>query len=104
MQTDPLFAKKQNVGSLLGNPNITAAVKPVILMHVVQHKTFFNNIDHLALLIRKETAAIVNCIGDHFSEELKERMVQSPFSIMLDGSSNTSLQKMYPGNSPYITC
>ena len=107
---DQLFAKKQNVGSISGDPSITTAVKSVML--VVQHNTFSNIVDHLAPLIRKEfsqsragrnfacvetkTAAIASCIGDHFFDGLKEKMTQSSFSIMLDGSNDTGLQKMYP--------
>ena len=41
-----------------------------------------------------KTATIANCIGYHFDEP-KETMTQSPFSIILDGSNNTGLQKMY---------
>ena len=69
--------------------------------------------DHLASLIRKKistsragrnficdkkTAAIANCIGDHVFDELKERMTQSSFSIILDGSNNTGrnvIQEVY---------
>ena len=57
-------------------------------MLVVQHNTFFNVMDYLAPLIRKEfsdsnaggsitcgktkTAAIANYIEDHFFDEMKE--------------------------------
>ena len=47
-----LFANKWNVGSVSGDPSITADVKSVML--VVQHNTFFNIMDHLAPLIRKQ--------------------------------------------------
>ena len=50
--------------------------------------------DHLAFL--KKTVAIANCIGDHFFDEMKERMTQYSLSITLDGSNDTGLQKMYP--------
>ena len=79
---------------------------------MVQHNSFFNILDHLALIIRSEfsdskvakkftsgktkTAAIVNSIGDYFFEELKSSMEENPFSIMLDGSNDNGLEKMYP--------
>ena len=79
---------------------------------MVQHNSFFNILDHLALIIRSEfsyskvakkftsgktkIAAIVNSIGDYFFEELKSSMEENPFSIMLDGSNGNGLEKMYP--------
>ena len=79
---------------------------------MVQHNSFFNNLDHLALIIRSKfsdskvakkftsgktkTVAIVNSIGDYFLEELKSSMEENPFSIMLDGSNDNGLEKMYP--------
>ena len=92
----------------MGDLSITAAVKSVML--VVQHNSFFNIMDHLAPLIGKnfqpvvlvevsfvvKTDAINNCIRDHFFDELKEKMAHSPFSIILDGSNDTGLGKMYP--------
>ena len=79
---------------------------------MVQHNSFFNILDHSALIIRSEfsdskvakkftsgktkTAAIVNSIGDYFFEELKSSMEENPFSIILDGSNDNGLEKMYP--------
>ena len=45
---------------------------------------------------RTTTAAIVNCLGDHFSEKLKSDMQEMPYSLMLDGSSGTGLSKTFP--------
>ena len=91
----------------MGDLSITAAVKSVML--VIQHNRFFNIMDHSARLIRKIFQPVVlieisfvvkadvinNCIRDHFFDELKERMAHSPFSIILDGSNDTGLGKMY---------
>ena len=81
-------------------------------MLLIQHNTFFNISDHLCPLIRNEfkgsqvaqsfscsrtkTAAIVNCLGDHFFEELKSDMQEMPYSLMLDGSNDNGIQKMFP--------
>ena len=61
-----------------------------------------------ALLAIKETATIVtvtivNHIGDHFLNELKEQMTIYLFSIMLSGSNDTGLQKILNADS-YIRC
>ena len=45
---------------------------------------------------RTKTAAIVNCLGDHFFEKLKSDMQEMPYSLMLDGSSGTGLSKTFP--------
>ena len=107
---DNLFIKKASTTAVPEDPSISAVVKCVNL--VVQHNSFFNILDHLALIIRSEfsdskvakkftsgktkTAAIVNSIGDYFFEELKSSMEENPFSIMLDGSNDNGLEKMYP--------
>ena len=44
---------------------------------------------------RTKTAAIVNCLGDHFFEKLKSDMQEMPYSLMLDGSNDTGLSKMF---------
>ena len=41
-------------------------------------------------------AAIINCIGDNIKQELVKDMSQGPFSIMVDGSNDTGLEKMFP--------
>ena len=40
--------------------------------------------------------AIVNCLGDHFFKKLKSDMQEIPYSLMLDGSIDTGLSKMFP--------
>ncbi|KAJ8048255.1 hypothetical protein HOLleu_00499 [Holothuria leucospilota] len=45
---------------------------------------------------RTKTAAIVNCLGDHFFEKLKTDMQNQLYSLMLDASNDTGLQKMFP--------
>ena len=59
---------------------------------------------------RTKTAATVNCIGDYFFENLKDNMqnlpfslenlkdnIQNlPFSLMLNGSNDNGIQKMFP--------
>ena len=45
---------------------------------------------------RTKTAAIVNCLGSHYQKELISDLRSTPFSIMLDGSSDTGLAKMFP--------
>ena len=68
--------------------------------------------DHLAPLIRNEfsdrrivkqftccrtkTTAIVNCIDDYVFENLKDSVLNLPFRLMLDGSNDIGLQKMFP--------
>ena len=81
-------------------------------MLLVQHNTFFNISDHLCPLIRNEfkgsavsesfscsrtkTAAIVNCLGDHFFENLKTDMQNLPYSLMFDSSNDNGVEKMFP--------
>ena len=38
---------------------------------------------------------IVNCLGDHFFEKLKSDMQEIPYSLMLNGSNDTGLSKMF---------
>ena len=92
------------------DPSIQAETKCVML--AIQHNSFFNISDHLSPLIRSEfrgsqaaenfscgrtkTAAIVNCLGDHFFEKLKSDMQEMPYSLMLDGSNDTGLSKTFP--------
>ena len=45
---------------------------------------------------RTKTAAIVNCLGDHFFKKLKGDMQEMPYSLMLDASSGTGLSKTFP--------
>ena len=91
------------------DPFIQAETKYVMLL--IQHNSLFNISDHLSPLIRSEfrgsqaaesfscgrtkTAAIVNCLGDHFFEKLKSDMQEMPYSLMLDGSNDTGLSKMF---------
>ena len=90
--------------------SIQAETKCVMLL--IQHSSIFNISDHLPPLIRSEfrgsqaaenfscgrtkIAAIVNSLGDHFFEKLKSDMQEMPYSLMLDGSNDTSLSKMFP--------
>ena len=78
---------------------------------IVHHNTFFNLSDHLTQIIKSEfhgstaaekfsygrtkTSAIVNCIGADFKIELVNDMKNSPFSIMIDGSNDNGIAKMY---------
>ena len=73
---------------------------------------FFNLSDHLAPIIKQEfkestaaqkfscsrtiTAAIVNCLGDHYFDSIVKEMQELPFSIMLDACNDNGLAKMYP--------
>ena len=92
------------------DPSIQAETKCIMLL--IQHNSFFNVSDHLSPLTRSEfrgsqaaenfscgrtkTAVIVNCLGDHFFEKLKSDMKEMPYSLMLDGSNDTGLSKMFP--------
>ncbi|KAJ8030946.1 hypothetical protein HOLleu_27502 [Holothuria leucospilota] len=105
---DAMFRKRSSSGDV--DPTIAVETKMVMLL--IQHNTFFNISDHLTPLIRNEfkgstvaesfscsrtkTAAIVNCLGDHFFEKLKTDMQNQPYSLMLDASNDTGLQKMFP--------
>ena len=91
-------------------PSIKAEV--AMTMMLIQHNTFFNTSDHLPPIInrqfsecdagreykcrRTKTAAIVNCIGDEFFEHLKSNMQNSPYSLLLDASNDTGIEKMFP--------
>ena len=79
---------------------------------IVHHNPFFNLPDHLMQYVkgkfkdskaaknfscgRTKTNAIINCIGDNIKQELVKDMSQSPFSIMVDGSNDAGLEKMFP--------
>ena len=92
------------------HPSLNAEIKMVLL--IVHHNTFFNLSDHLTQYVkgdfkeskatknfscgRTKTAAIINCIGDDIKQELVKDMSQSPFSIMVDGSNDAGLEKMFP--------
>ena len=41
-------------------------------------------------------AAIIDCIGEDIKKGLVKDMSQSPFSIMVDGSNDAGLEKMFP--------
>ena len=45
---------------------------------------------------KTKMAVIINCIGDDIKQELAKDMSQSPFSIMVDGSNDAGLEKMFP--------
>ena len=93
-----------------GDPTITAETKMAMIL--VQHNTFFNLSVNMTKFIntefkespivqyfscgRTKTAAIVNCIGDFFFSELLEDSRSDRFCLMLDGSSDNGLEKMYP--------
>ena len=92
------------------HPSLNAEIKMALL--IVHHNTFFNLSDHLTQYVKGEfkdskaaknfscgrtkTAAIINCIGDDIKQELVKDMSQSPFSIMVDGSNDAGLEKMFP--------
>ena len=79
---------------------------------IVHHHTFFWLSDHLTPYIQSEfkgskaaenfscrrtkTATIVNCLGSHYQKELISDLRSTPFSVMLDGSNDTGLAKMFP--------
>ena len=102
------FYQKPSTSEL--DPSIQAETKFVMLL--IQHNSFFNISDHLSPLIRSEfrgsqatenfscgrtkTAAIVNCLGDHFFKKLRSDMQEIPYRLMLDGSNDTGLSKMFP--------
>ncbi len=104
------FLKKPSDLSKVVHPSIQAEVKMALM--IVHHNTFFNLSDHLTQIIKKEfqgstaaeeyacgrtkTSAIVNCMGDEFKKELVNDMKNSPFSIMIDGSNDSGMAKMYP--------
>ncbi|CAB3991851.1 Hypothetical predicted protein, partial [Paramuricea clavata] len=104
------FLKKRDDPSIVVHPSIQAEVKMALM--IVHHNTFFNLSDHLTPIIKSEfhgsaaaekfscgrtkTSAIVNCIGADFKIELVNYMKNSPFSIMIDGSNDNGIAKMYP--------
>ena len=108
MRADQLYRKKFE-GKYI-DPSISAEVKMVMIL--VQHHTFFNLSDHLTPIIKQEfkesiaaqkfscsrtiTAAIVNCLGDHYFDSVVNEMQELPFSIMLDASNDNGLANMYP--------
>ena len=81
-------------------------------MLLIKHNSFPNMSDHLSPLIRSEfrgsqasenfscdrtkTTAIFNCLGDHFLQKLESDMQEMLNSLMLDGSNDTSLSKIFP--------
>ena len=83
-----------------------------IAMLVVHHNTFFNLSDHLSLYVNNEfkgscaaekifcgrakTVAIVNCVGDQFQLDLITDLKKLLFSLMLDGSNDSGVLKMFP--------
>ena len=91
---------------LLRKQNLVFDVDPTI------RATFFNLMNHLSPFLKKEfkysptvdlfssgrtkAATIVNCIDDRFFEELKSDMQEYSFSIMVDPSNDTDIQKMFP--------
>ena len=103
-----VFYQKPSMSKI--DTSIQAETKCVMLL--IQHNSFFNISDHLSPLIRREfrgsqaaenfsfgrakTAAIVNCLGDHFLEKLKSDMQEMPYSLMLGGSNDTGLSKIFP--------
>ena len=92
------------------HPAILAGVRMTML--VVHHKTFFNLSDHLSPYVNNEfkgsraaenfscgrtkTAAIVSCVGDQFQLDQIADLKKLPFSLMLDGSNDTGVLKMFP--------
>ena len=92
------------------HPSLNAEIKMSLL--IVHHNTFFNLSDHLMQYVKGEfkdskaaknflcgrikTAAIISCIGDDIKQKLVKDMSQSPFSIMVDGSNDAGLEKMFP--------
>ena len=103
-----MLPKNPAMSAISRDPSISAVIKCV---NLVMSYFFFNILDHSAQIIRQEfsesksarkitcektkTATIVNCIRDNFFAELKQGMQENPFSIMLDGSNDTGLQKLY---------
>ena len=90
-------------------PAILAEVRMAML--VVPHNTFLNLSDYLTRYInngfkgsraaknfsfgRTKTAAIFNCVGDQFQLDLIDDLKKLPFSLMLDGSNETGVLKMF---------
>ena len=92
------------------HPSLNVEIKMALL--IVHHNTFFNLSHHLTQYVkgdfkeskatknfscrRTKTAGIINCIGDDIKQELVKDMSKSPFSIMVDGSNDAGLEKMFP--------
>ena len=101
---------QQSSSSNVIHPSIRAEVKMAVLL--VHHNSIFNLSDHLTRYIsngfkgssaaesfacgRTKIAAIINCVGSHMKNALVEDMKNNPFSIMLDGSNDSGLYKMFP--------
>ena len=91
------------------DPSIQAETKCVMLL--IQHNSFFNVSNHLSPLTQSEfrgsqaaenflcgrtkTEAIGNGLGDHFFEKLKSDKQEMPYGLVLDGSNDTGLSKMF---------
>ena len=89
---------------------INAEVKTAAML--VHHNTFFNLSDNMTQYVKTKfkgsptaenfscghtkTSAIVNCIGNFLQEQLIQDMKNWPFSIMMDGSNDTGLEKTLP--------
>ena len=89
---------------------ILAQVRMAML--VVHHDMLFNLSDNLTPYINNEfkgsraaenfscllakTVSIVNCVGDQFQLDLMADLKKLPFSLMLDGSKDTGVLKMFP--------
>ena len=92
------------------DPAILVEVRMAML--VIHHNTFFNLSDHLTPYINNEfkgsraaenfscrrtkTSTIVNCVGDQFQLDLIFDLKKLPFSLMLDGSNDTGVVKIFP--------
>ena len=78
-------------------------------MFIFQHNTFFNQLDHLARIIRREfresrigklysfgrtkTSATANCISDQVFQELKSAMQIKPFGVLPNGCNDVAFEK-----------
>ena len=96
------FLKKSGEQSKVVHPSIQAEVKMALV--IVHHNTFFNLSDHLIQIIKSEfrgraaakqfacgrtkTSVIINCIGVEFKAQLVNDMINSTFSIMIDGNND----------------
>ena len=105
MPVDELYCKKSEGKDI--DPSISAEVK--MIMMLVEHNIFFNLSGHLTSVIKQEfkestaaqkfnssrpkTAAIVNCLGDHYFDSIVKEMQELPFSIMLDTTNDNGLAK-----------
>ena len=89
-----LFKLKLNVSCCLFNtiPFLTY----LIISPLTRSEFRGSQAAEMFLCGRTKTAAIVNCLGDHFFEKLKSDMQEMPYSLMLDGSNDTGLSKTFP--------